>query len=130
VCLSFLGLGEEEMEAAEGSLQEHQYLETLINAGPEGAAKMLKSRLTSVSNSCASSTTEAFVRFLFAHESVQLETALVFCMWLSCGGMNPNTVLQKMKSNSAGKASATCGRVWKEGDLAYNCADCQYDDTW
>jgi hypothetical protein len=109
--------------------EQRKLLLSLLNSGPEAAAKTLKSKLTASPGSAAG-LLDAFVQFLFsASDSIKTETALVYCLWLACGGTNPNTVIQKIQSNSAGKSNA-CGRVWKSGDLAYNCADCQFDDTW
>jgi hypothetical protein len=114
-------------------------LASLLASGPEAAAKTLKSKLTASPGSAAG-LLDAFVRFLLAPQqsgaaadsdasTIKTETALVYCLWLACGGTNPNSVIHKIKSNSAGKSNA-CGRVWKSGDLAYNCTDCQFDDTW
>jgi hypothetical protein len=118
----------EKQEGKNGDEEQRKLLTSLLTSGPEAAAKALKAKLTA--SASAASLLDAFIQFLFtSSDSIKLETALVYCLWLACGGTNPNSVIQKIKSNSAGKSNA-CGRVWKSGDLAYNCVDCQFDDTW
>ncbi|ELR14626.1 uncharacterized protein ACA1_066570 [Acanthamoeba castellanii str. Neff] len=97
--------------------EQRKLLLSLLNSGPEAAAKTLKSKLTASPGS-ATGLLDAFVQFLFsASDSIKTETALVYCLWLACGGTNPNAVIQKIKSNSAGKSNAAiCVDCFRAGN--------------
>ncbi|ELR21354.1 zinc finger in N-recognin protein [Acanthamoeba castellanii str. Neff] len=54
--------------------------------------------------------------------------ALKTCLWILCGGEgSPAEVKQEVEKRRAGKSNV-CGRIWKNGDMAYKCRNCGYDE--
>ncbi len=101
------------------SVPEREAFFALFSKGPEHVSSHLVGHLNQV---------EPFVTFLLTEKGLKLETALGFCLWILCGGCPPELIHQIQQA--AKGTSNICGRVWKNGDVAYNCRTCQVDDTW
>ncbi len=45
------------------------------------------------------------------------------------GEGSPAEVKQEVEKRRAGKSNV-CGRIWQNGDMAYKCRNCGYDEPW
>jgi hypothetical protein len=56
-------------------------------------------------------------------------TCVVAVAWRAPGEGSPAEVKQEVEKRRAGKSNV-CGRIWKNGDMAYKCRNCGYDEPW
>ncbi|KAL6074411.1 E3 ubiquitin-protein ligase ubr1 [Balamuthia mandrillaris] len=68
----------------------------------------------------------AFMTWLFATKTIQQTVST--CIWILCAGCGtPAEVKDEIQRKTAGKSNV-CGKIWKNGDIAYKCEDCGYDE--